>query len=189
MQQSAWLGAFLVLVLSVPALAQVPLAEVARKEAERRKAVDQPSKVYTNEDIKQSTKPLTVSARSASGGAEAPEAEAEAGTTPADAAERKPAEDQPGQNEAYWRGRMQQARDELSRAQMFSEALQSRINGLWADFTARDDPAQRSLLAQERQKALDEQSRVQGEVTKLTQQLSDLEEEARRAGVPPGWLR
>ena len=51
---------------------------------------------------------------------------------------------------------MQAARDSLQRAQIFAEALQSRINVLSADFTARDDPAQRAVVANDRQKALAE---------------------------------
>ncbi len=69
------------------------------------------------------------------------------------------------------------------------EALQSRINGLLADFTARDDPAQRSVIAENRQKALDELARLQKEQAALEKAIEDIHEEARRLRIPPGWLR
>jgi hypothetical protein len=72
---------------------------------------------------------------------------------------------------------------------MYSDALQSKINALWADFTARDDPAQRAQLELERKRALAEQERVKGEIEKQKKAIADLEEEARKAGVPPGWIR
>ena len=68
-------------------------------------------------------------------------------------------------------------------------ALQSQINGLTADFAARDDPAQRSKVAADRQRALTELDRVKKEIQQHTKALADLQEEARKAGVPPGWLR
>ena len=40
---------------------------------------------------------------------------------------------------------MQALLAQLDRDQIYSEAMQSRINALTADFTARDDPAQRAV--------------------------------------------
>ena len=60
---------------------------------------------------------------------------------------------------------------------------------LTADFTARDDPAQRSAIGRDRQKALDELDRVKKALETDRQALGDFQEEARRASVPPGWLR
>ena len=67
--------------------------------------------------------------------------------------------------------------------------MQSRINALTADFTARDDPAQRAAIAGDRQKALDELARLKKAIVDGKKAIADLEEEARRASVPPGWLR
>ena len=88
-----------------------------------------------------------------------------------------------------WRQRRQSIQDSLERAQAFAVALQSQINGLTADFAARDDPAQRAKVGADRQKALTELDRVKKEIQQHTKALADLQEEARRAGVPPGWLR
>jgi len=92
-------------------------------------------------------------------------------------------------DEAYWRTRLQTEREALSRAQMFSDALQSRINGLTTDFTARDDPAARAAIGADRQKSLDELARVKKEIEQHTKAIADIQEEARRSGAPAGWVR
>ena len=89
----------------------------------------------------------------------------------------------------YWRGRIDAARTALARAQTFADALQSRINALSADFVNRDDPAQRDVIAADRQKALAELDRVKKEIAAAQKAIADIQEEARRAGVPPGWVR
>ena len=67
--------------------------------------------------------------------------------------------------------------------------LQTRVNSLATDFVNRDDPAQRGVLASERQKALGELDRLKKQIEATKKAIADLEEEARRANVPPGWLR
>jgi len=99
----------------------------------------------------------------------------------------KPTE--PAKDEAYWRGRMSAAREDVRRNEAFKEAMQSRINALTADFTARDDPYQRAKIADDRQKALAELTRLTEDIDKGNKLIVDIEEEARRAGVPPGWIR
>jgi hypothetical protein len=160
------------------------LADVARKEEARRERVKHASKVYTNKDLK----PV------APGMAPVTQPAAEAGApdqTPEDKpnAEAKAEEETREKDEQQWRARMGEARSALERSRMFADALQSRINGLYADFTARDDPAQRAAIELQRQKAIAELDRVKGEIQAQTKAIADLEEEARRAGVPPGWLR
>lgn len=171
------------------------LGEIAKKEEERRKAIKTPGKVYTNDSIRQEPGP----APSTTGGTPAAGAPAAApspsgvqppGAPPPDAgkADAAPA-DGAKKDEAYWKQRIQTARDALQRAQIFAEALQSRINALSTDWAARDDPAQRDVLARDRQKALAELDRVKQEVEQHNKTIAGIQDEARRAGVPPGWLR
>ena len=84
---------------------------------------------------------------------------------------------------------MKELQTQLDRDQIFADALQTRINALTADFTARDDPAQRAQIGRDRQKALDEQTRLKQAIQNDRKAIADLEEEARKAGVPAGWLR
>jgi hypothetical protein len=169
--------AVLVVAFAAPAAAQ-SLGDVAKKEEARRKKVAKAGKVYTNDSLKPSDR----SEPSSSGtpGVSAPSPSAP--ETPA-------ASDSPKRDEKYWRERMAAARDGLERSKAFEEALQSRINALTADFTSRDDPYQRQVVGQNRQKALAELDRVKSDIAKYQKQIVDTEEEARRAGVPPGWLR
>jgi hypothetical protein len=105
----------------------------------------------------------------------------------------KPGDDKPApdakKDEAQWRERIKTERDALERAQLFADSLQSRINGLTTDFSARDDPAQRGALSNDRQKAVAELDRVKQEIEQRTKAIADIQEEARKAGVPPGWVR
>jgi hypothetical protein len=197
--------------LSVSATGQ-SLAEVARAEAERRKTIAQPSRVYTNRDLK--PVPGPVPPPPAEAGETSPEVAPSGartkrnGSSPSAASRRpraktgddledaeedvdttedeeKPRED----DEQRWRARMAEAREQVRRSRMFADALQSRINALNTDFSARDDPAQRSVIGTELNKALAELERVRGDIEAQEKAMTDLEEEARRAGVPPGWLR
>ena len=95
----------------------------------------------------------------------------------------------PAKDEKFWKARITSAREEIRRNEMFRDALQTKINSLSNDFAARDDPAQRAQLANERQQALAEQTRVTSEIDKNKKAIAEIEEEARQAGVPPGWLR
>jgi hypothetical protein len=171
-------------VLAGVTAAAQSLGELARQEEARRKAIASPGKVYTNDSLKRDTsKPVAPPAAPAQGAA--PAAADSSPEPPAQEAKK----DEPRRDETYWRKRMEGARLALSRAQIFAEALQSRINGLSTDFAARDDPAQRAVIAQEREKALAELDRVKQEIQQLTKGITDIQDEARRASVPPGWLR
>jgi hypothetical protein len=176
------------LVIAVPASAQ-SLGELAKREQARKKATPTAKKTYTNDDLKQLPPPSGTPGKPADDAAKA--ADAKAGDAkPADSQKTesaKPAE--PAKDEAYWRGRLTGAREDVRRNEAFKEALQSRINGLTADFTARDDPYQRAKIADDRQKAIAEMARVAEDIEKGKKLIVDIEEEARRAGVPAGWLR
>ena len=179
----------LALALS-PEISAQSLGDVARKEESRRKAVAGSGKVYTNEQLRGDSTPPALPSSPAS--PKAPSGKASPGDKSAgtEKGADKPAEKtEEKKDEAYWRGRMAAARTGIDRARAFAEALQSQINGLNAEFTARDDPAQRTLVGDKRQKALDELARVKKEITDLEKAIRDIEEEARKAGAPPGWLR
>lgn len=166
---------------ATPAAGQ-SLAAVARKEEARRKQIKQSSRVITNKDLRQVPPAPPAVAAPPPAAPVGPESAA-----PAD----KPADDSVDaeKDEQAWRQKMNDARLALERSQMYADALQSKINALWADFTARDDPAQRAQIEIERKRAIAEQVRVKGEIETQKKAIADLEEEARKAGVPPGWIR
>ena len=186
------------LVSSLPAGAQSPLADAARREAARREAVRAPSiPTYTNEDLARlpsravmtPARPAATEVTTIGVVSDVPAAAAGA-EKPAGAADQPAAKAAEGpKDEKYWRERVGAVRTNLSRAEIFAEALQTRINSLSADFVNRDDPAQRQRLAEQRQQALDELDRVKTEIASFQQQILDIQEEARRLGVPAGWVR
>jgi hypothetical protein len=173
----------------VPAMAGAQsLAGVAKAEEARRKQQPKPAKVYTNQDLKRDpTTPTPAAAPAAPTGGAA--AAMPAPTEAAAPATEPAAPPTPARDQAYWRGRMTAARDQLDRSQTFAAALQSRIDALTLDFVNRDDPAQRSVVEQNRLKALAELERVQREIASQTKAITAIEDEARKAGVPAGWLR
>ena len=196
-QVLALIAASLLLAESVPASAQ-SLAEVARQEAARRRSTTATGKVFTNTDLKPVPAPSQPAATppADAGKTDAPKADtpkADA-TTPAAAKTADTAKTAtPGaddkKDESYWRKRVAAARDNVARAQTCQDALQARIAALSTDFVNRDDPAQRNQIAIDRQKALAELDRVKKDITQGQAELVSIADEARRAGVPAGWVR
>jgi hypothetical protein len=179
-----WIVPVMVLAAVARPAAQAPgLGDLARKEAERRKAQPSASKVYTNKDLPPSAAaPRPEAAADSPYGADAkPEDAAAAEADQKPAPDEKPADEV--RNEAWWKGRL------VRRNQMFADALQTKVNALSSDFVSRDNPVQRAQIGQERAEALEELARVKQEILRGTQQIADIEEEARKEGVPPGWLR
>jgi hypothetical protein len=180
------------LAMTTPLAAQ-SLADVARAEEARRKTVKGQVKVYTNETLRgpDGGEPP---APPAPAPAATPAATPAAGTgdKPAPSASAKPAAPTApdvAKDENYWRSRLSGARDALSRSQNFADALQSQINALYTEFVNMDDPIQRSLIEKKRLAAIAEHDRVKADVVKQTKAVADIEDEARRANVPAGWLR
>ncbi len=170
------------LALGTSAATAQPLADVARQESLRRAALARSgatARAYTNADLTGGGRLTTAAGR--------PPAVADQTSAPT------PAEEDTGpaasDGEDQWRERIDTVRQALDRAQLTAAALQNRIDGLGADFAARDDPAQRSVIERARQAAIGELDRTRGEIETLSRQIEDIREEARRANVPPGWLR
>jgi hypothetical protein len=174
------------------------LADVARAEEARRKTVRVPSKTYTNDDLKGDNNGATVASP-------APSTAAPATSTPAatpaqagkpappaakpDAAKDAASEEEPKKDEKYWRDRITAAQQAMARNKVLVDALQSRVNALNTDFVNTDDPAQRAVVEQNRKTALAEMDRVKKDIDTRTKEITTIQEEARKANVPAGWLR
>jgi hypothetical protein len=179
-RSDAWpvaLAAAMLAAGAVPSPAQ-SLAEVARQEEARRKEIKQPAKVYTNKDLVSVPSPSPP-----------PQTAASPSTTPADAAGKDAPKDgakdpqgkdpkDPGvaRDQAYWSARMMALVAQLDRDQIVADALQARIGAMTGD-------------SADRQKATDELERLTRAIQADKKAIADLEEEARRASAPPGWLR
>ncbi len=181
--------ALLLLVLPVQLATAQSLAELAKKEEARRRQVNT-GKVYSNKDLP----PVPAAAVPAAAttepvSAQPPKTETATASKPGDAADKAAADKGEKKDEAWWRKRVTTTRDSLTRSQTFKEALQTRLNALSTDFVNRDDPAQKAQIAVDRQKTLAEMERVTREITQLQKELTDIADEARRTGVPAGWVR
>jgi len=186
MRKAPFLLSPVVVLLFTCAAAGQSLADVARAEEARRKTVKGQARVYTNDTL-----------RGVDGGPAGSPAPA---ATPAPGSSEKPASlpatkpaatsaPEAAKSEKYWRDRVTAVREAIKRSQVFADALQSQINGLYAEFVNMGDPAQRAVIEQKRLAAIAEQDRVKAEIAKHNLALADIEDEARRASVPAGWLR
>ncbi len=171
---------------AAPVLAQ-SLGDLGRKEEERRKDVKRPSKVYTNKDL---GAPPPVYSTPGAEPAKPADAAAGAATTPA-TPDAKAADGaaKDVKDQKYWSARKKELDAKLERDKVLADAMQSRINALTADFTARADPAQRAVIERDRQRAVAELDGLQKAIKDDQKALSDFDDEARKASVPPGWIR
>jgi len=165
---------------------QPSLAELARQEAARRKTVKDTKKVITNKDLPDSA--IRQAATTTMAQADAGTAQASGDQKPSAAAPARDAAAADDKGEAFWHGRMAQAREALRSNEVILDALQMRVQGLTADYN-RSDLFERTNIGNTRKNALDEIEKVKGDVATSKKQIADIEEEARKAGVPPGWLR
>jgi len=168
------------------------LADIARKEEERRKAVKTPAKVYTVRDVWRVVggDPAAVLAPppAVDVSPSAPAQPPDAPSTPPPAAAPPPAQSDV-KDEAYWRRVVGEARSRLERSALVVGTLRSQYEALAYRFASLSDASQRALVVVEMEKLQTEIDRLQREVSQQTQDLAGLEEQARRAGVPPGWIR
>lgn len=161
------------------------LADVSKKEEERRKTVSEPAKVYTNKDLTgvpaESTPPPPASKPADAKAAKDAKAKDDKGSADV---EKDPVKDQ-----AYWSAKLKALQTKLDQDQTYAEAMQTRINSLTTDAVNRDDPIQRGKLERDRQKALADLAGLKKSAEEGKKAIAQVHEDARRAGVPPGWLR
>ena len=152
-------------------------------------------KVYTNDELKRDPTP-SVPASASTGTTSTPSASSTPAPAPASSGNNAGKDDSANKDgsanksdEKTWRKRITNARESLQRSQAFADALQSQLNALSTDFVNRDDPVQRQQIAKQRDGVVAELDRVKKEVAAQTKAISDIQEEARRANVPAGWVR
>jgi len=90
---------------------------------------------------------------------------------------------------SYWRDKQAELEERIATLKAEIEAGQSELNKLWSDFYIRNIPAEQQAIREQisNLNAQIEQKKVF--VADTESQLEELLERARKAGVPPGWLR
>ena len=171
------------LTAAVPVCAQ-SLGDLAKKEAERRKASPPAAKTYTNEDLKK-LPPMNPEV-----GSKQDPTKLEDSVDPVAPKGEAGKDAEPAKDEKYWQGRITAAKEEARRNEMFRAALQTRIEVLSANVGGLDStPFYRAQLDDDRQKAIAELAQVTKDIEASKKAVVDIEEEARKANVPPGWIR
>jgi hypothetical protein len=165
-----------VLVAGVGSAGAQSLADVARTEEARRRQIAAPKKVYTDADVEKY--------------APAPGAQAAATTVTSLDANGKPVGEQaaaqglPG-DEAGWRARMQNARDGMDRNKLLLSALEQQARSA----ARRAGTPEGEQPADDASSRATEIKRLKAEMETFRATLANAEEDARKAGVPPGWVR
>lgn len=171
----------LLLALAVPSLADGPpsLGAAAQKEKEKREKEGggkKPAPVYGDAELKKAKGNVQVlpGAGTAPGGSSAASSGGQEGT-----------------DEAAWRRRAQAARDRVSAAEKKIAELQAKIEGLRSDLSPTNvmDPQREQTRQAEIASTQSALEAARAELAAAQKAIADLEDEARRRSVPPGWLR
>jgi hypothetical protein len=203
--------AFLPLLLASFLSAQ-SVADLAKKERERRAAIKKKPPVITNADlakIKKRPAVETVPAETAQEQALAEgEAAAQEGETPppteqqageeqgaAQVAQQPsatappPAEPQPTMSEREFKNQLLEYQGKVDQAQEMVDLYTLKMNGLWQEFYSLDDMKSRELIQLQISDTYDKLSKAQLDVDKAKKDLDDFMVNARREGVPSIWIR
>lgn len=163
-----------------------PVAEAARKAREQQKNAPKPKKVYTDDDIKPSgasTQTPATTEQGNSGTTAAPDKGQGAKGTAAGTAPQKA--DDP---ETMWRKRFAAQRKKIADAERELDILQRESEKAQVQYYS--DP-QKALQEQNSRKDINEKNTKielkKQEIANLKQQLSDMEDDLRKAGGDPGW--
>jgi hypothetical protein len=182
------------LLLAGAAAQAQSLADVARQEQERRKTIAEPARVYTEADVQKNAPLTTAAARpqaaspAASGDAATPPASADGGKA-ADAAAAGAKDQAPPRDEAAWRGKLDQARDDLARSRRLLSAMEQQLVSLGIQSASAQITGQKGPDESRQQESAREVERLRADVQKYSEALSKLEGDARASGIPPGWVR
>lgn len=179
--------ALLFAVLGVSCAAQEQnsddVAAAARKAKEQQKTAPKPKKIVTNDDIPSAP----ASAPASDTNAAKPEGQPATGATAA--ADDKAAENDP-KSEAYWHKRFQELRDKLANAEKELDILQRELDKDQVQYYP--DPQKALMQQHDRSDINDKTAKIDAkkkEIDSINQQISDLEDELRKAGGDPGWAR
>jgi len=162
-----------------------PVADAARKARAEKQAAAKPKKVYTDDDFPtKKSAPVTPAA-----GTEGDQATAAPATTDGAATTGAAGAEDP-KSEAYWRKKFQVLRDKIANSEKELDVLQRELNKDQVQYY--NDPQKALMQQYDRKDINDRTAKVDAkkkEIEDLKKQLSDMEDELRKAGGDPGWAR
>jgi hypothetical protein len=168
------------------------LADLAKKEKERRQQIKAETKVITNRDAARfSSGSGSTSTRAVEAAPQKPGSEKE-GATDASAKETKPASDEPtdyqGRPESYWRQTLADARKKIKELENEANVITLKIADLQNQFYREADGFRQQTIQRDVNKSFYEQDLNKEKLAAAKAELDDLMKEARKSGALPGWL-
>jgi hypothetical protein len=178
-----------------PALAgdSESLADLAKKEQQRRAKITTETKVITNDDSeKYKDGAVTTGTLPSEPSDENTGAERAGSETDASAKGLKADSDEPvdllGRPESFWRQTMTDARKQVKDLENQADVLALKLNDLQNKFYSEDNGFKQQQIQTEINKTFYEQDLAKDNLAKAKDQLQDLEKEARKSGALPGWI-
>jgi predicted RNase H-like nuclease (RuvC/YqgF family) len=171
--------------LSAPAQDQSngdDVAAAARRSREQQKNAPKPAKVVTNDDFPSSSAPTPAPASD-------PKAKTE-GKQEADQPSAELAAENDPKSETYWRKRFKKLHDKLAQSEKELDVLQRELDKNQVQYYS--DPQKALMQQHDRSDVNEGTAKIDAkkkEIESLRQQLSDLEDQLRKAGGDPGWAR
>ncbi len=169
------------------------LAELAKKEKERREQIKSPGRVITTQDAARfkSTGSMSPTVQQPEGTAAKTAADKEA-PKEAEAKPEKPVSDEPvdfqGRPESFWRQTLADARGRIRDLENEKNVLILKLNDLQNRFYRESDGFRQQEIQREMNKTLYEQDLNKEKLATAKSQLDDLLKDARKSGALPGWL-
>ncbi len=167
------------------------LADLAKKEKERRAEITG-NKVITEKEAAKYriSVPEPATPDKPSGDTDSPKPEGESATTAqADKADPDEPTDFEGRTESFWRETMTGARQKVKDLTNEANVIQLSIADLQNKFYSMDNGFSRETIQRELQKTYYMQDLNKENLKKAEAALQDLENEARKSGALPGWIR
>ncbi len=177
------LTALLFLIVSIIHSEDSQLVKAAKKERERRAKL-KTGKVFTNKDVQEFVAKNPTPEREGM--------EPETQSQPAEDVEAADLEDvnrDLEQSEKYWRKRYQEVSGRLQNAEKTVGEIQKEVDDLTRAFYALSDVEQKGYMEYQRTQRLNDLQQAKRELEDARTDMDNLEEEARKAGALPGWLR
>jgi hypothetical protein len=84
---------------------------------------------------------------------------------------------------------MAKARQALAKDEAALPVAEAKVQGMTTEVVNMDDPARQSKLRQQLMVSMAEVERLKGQIEADRKAIADIQSEARRAGIPPGWIR
>ncbi len=160
-------------------LSQSPLVELSKKEKKRRKKSVK-TKVITNVDLGRSTSSLNILGKAYSPSTET------AGTKEFPEKTLKPGQKK---DKKWWSGRRKAIYEKINKLRKKIQELNTKVNGLSNQFLLEQRPFAQARVKEELEKAKGALQQAKADLANAEKELENLYNEARKEGIPPGWIR